>query len=306
MPGSQDRSEKTESSTRILCYVIPVAMVLFARWLLPINIADDAYITFKVAANAGSGLGMVFNPGENTYVSTSPMWVLLLTAFRLLLGDVVLAAKTLGIIFEVLLVLSIVRFSERTDLGAKVGMFAAVLLLTNPVFLLTSFSGMELSLFLLIIVLTALALSQRQYMVAMVLGASAVWVRFDGLVVFAVSVAISLWYERQQLRRRPGSVFAKMIPGAAIMLGYILFGAVFFETWLPMSVQRKALFRADLISPEWFNGAKIVSFEFANVLMGKSAYWYKNDTAFLLLVIPFVIGGILLVVRKKWLTVPSF
>ena len=132
---------------RLICYAVPVLTLLFARWYLPVSICDDAYISLKVAANTASGWGMVFNPGENTYVSTSPAWVLLLAIFRWPLGDVVLAAKTLGTIFEILLVLSIVHFSARTHFGRISGMFAALLLVTNPVFLLTSFSGMELPLY---------------------------------------------------------------------------------------------------------------------------------------------------------------
>ena len=293
--------ESLSSFTLLLYYVVPVVTLLLARGLLPVTICDDAFITFKVAANFASGLGMVFNPGEDTCVSTSPAWVLLLSASRWLIGDVVLAAKTLGAVFEILLVLSIVYLGARTGSGPVAGMFAALLLVTNPVFLLTSFSGMELPLYLLVIALTALSLSRHQYVVAMALGAGAVWIRFDGIVVFAVAVVIFLWQERQQIRRRPAGVLVAVMPAAAILLAYILFGAVFCETWLPMSVQRKALTTTDFLSPAWLDAASLVSHEFFNAVLGKSAYWYTRATAFPLMLVAFAIG-VVWHIRHRWLS----
>ena len=163
------RQESVSPFPLLFCFAVPVITLLLARSLLPVTICDDAFITFRVSANTASGLGMVFNPGEDTYISTSPAWVLLLAVTRLLAGDVVLAAKMLGAVFEVLLVLSVVYLGARTGSGPAAGMFAALLLVTNPVFLLTSFSGMELPLYLLVIVLTALSLSRRRYVAAMAL-----------------------------------------------------------------------------------------------------------------------------------------
>lgn len=298
--------ESNSPFTLLFYYAVPVVTLLLARSFLPVTICDDAYITFKVAVNAASGLGMVFNPGEDTYVSTSPAWVLLLAASRWLTGDVVLTAKTLGAVFEILLVLSIVHLGARTGSGPVAGMFAALLLVTNPVFLLTSFSGMELPLYLLVIVLTALSLSRRQYVVAMVLGAAAVWVRFDGVVVFAVAVAIFLWQERQQIRQRPANVLVAVLPGALILLAYLLFGAVFFETWVPMSVQRKALTSTEFLSPEWQEAVRLVAFEFFNAVLGKSAYWYTRSTAFPVMLVAFVIGVIWYVRYRRLPAAPLF
>jgi hypothetical protein len=77
-----DRDGSFAWLTRLFYYAVPVLTLLLARGFLPVTLCDDAFITFKVAVNTASGLGMVFNPGENTYVSTSPAWVLLLAASR--------------------------------------------------------------------------------------------------------------------------------------------------------------------------------------------------------------------------------
>lgn len=71
-----------------------------------------------------------------------------------------------------------------------------------------------------------------------------------------------------------------------------------FETWLPMSVQRKALTTVSLLSPAWLEAAGAVALEFVMAMLGKSAYWYLHDTAFPWLVVPFLVGVILLVRRR--------
>ena len=287
------------SNATSLYYLVPVIILLLFRYLFPAILADDAYISFKVAANTASGRGMVFNPGENIYISTSPLWVLLLASIRLFLGDVILAARMLGTVLEILLVVSIVHFSRRTKLGGKVGMLAALLLITNPVFLLTSFSGMELPLYLLMIVLAALFLSQGRYTVAMICGACAVWVRFDGLVIYGATVVIFLWLERRQIWKQPISMFVKTIPSITVVVGYVLFGALFFETWLPMSVQRKALTSPDLFSLAWLEGSRVVAREFVNAIIGRSAYWYTHTTPFIVVALPFVVGGSVQVFKRQ-------
>lgn len=45
---------------------------------------DDAYITFRVASNAASGLGPVFNPGERVLSVTTPLYALLMIPGELL------------------------------------------------------------------------------------------------------------------------------------------------------------------------------------------------------------------------------
>jgi hypothetical protein len=71
-----------------------------------------------------------------------------------------------------------------------------------------------------------------------------------------------------------------------------------------MSVQRKALTSADLLSPDWFRAAITISAEFGKSILGKSAYWYTYNTAFPAIGIPFVIGGIVLLMRKSASAIP--
>lgn len=285
--------------TEMALYAVPLVTLLALRLLLPATICDDAYISFKVADNLASGFGMVFNPHEPIYVSTSPLWVLLLAAARLLTGDVVIAAQVLGLTAEALLTVSLCYLTHKTTGSAKSGMFAGLFLITNPAYTLTSFSGMELPLFLLAITATGLFLAQRRYTAAILISAACVWIRFDGITIFAATCAYTIWSQRQSIRAQWPTIARQLIPGALLLLSYVAFGFMFFETCLPMSVQRKALTAPRLLSPEWIGGAIAIAKEFINAILGRSWFWYYCKTPFLISAIPLCCLGTAFLVSTK-------
>ena len=66
-------------SARVFELIVPVALGLLAvgRALQNAWIADDAYISFRFAANWANGLGPVWNAGERVEGYTNPLWVAL-------------------------------------------------------------------------------------------------------------------------------------------------------------------------------------------------------------------------------------
>src|SRR5580700_1207941 len=63
-----------------------IIRILFAGRLLPDGLFDDAYITFRYAANLARGFGLVFNPGERVLGTTSPLFTFILAAGGRILG----------------------------------------------------------------------------------------------------------------------------------------------------------------------------------------------------------------------------
>jgi len=286
-------------------YAAPLLVLALLRTLIHVGLCDDAYISLRVAQNLALGHGIVFNPGEHAYVSTSPAWVMLLAAGRFVVGDTALAAQMLGTLFEGLLVLSMVRYAGDGTCGKAAGAFAGILLLTNPVFLLTSASGMELPFSLCLLVLNAFFLHRGRFAVASTLGALSLWARFDGIVVLGATVALCVWLQRADLRTRPVRVVRSLWPAAAGFAAYILFGTLLFDSWIPMSVRRKALAAPALFSAEWVSGAFGIAKEFGKAVVGQSSYyWYTETTPFVLLPLFAAIGIVQQIVKKDTTLVP--
>ncbi|NQT88733.1 hypothetical protein HQ560_18345, partial [bacterium] len=271
--------------------LVPMCLLLIFRLWLPPNLCDDAYITFRAATNAAHGGGLGFNYDQRIYAVTTPAWGGLLAGANVLGADVAVAARIFGILFELLLVWAMVHFGRLVTGSPALGMLGAVLLVANPVFLLTSFSGMELPLYLLCITLSFILFERERYALCLLVGAAALWVRFDGLGLYGT---LGLCYLAR--KRRAASIKA-VLPSVGLFAAYVAFGHLYYGDVVPVSVQRKAAGTA-MFSAEWFDGARGILNTFFHALVGRSNYWYEEASvlyAFPLL----VVCGIVLAVRAR-------
>ena len=137
----------------LLVYGVHVAYQLHdtGRWMV-----DDAFISFRYAENLVDGLGLVFNAGERVEGYTNLLWVLLLALCHGLGLSTPLAAQTLGVLAGggAVLVLHRLASALRRDQlsGGVVALFAPAMLACSHNFVLWSLSGMETTLFTLLIV----------------------------------------------------------------------------------------------------------------------------------------------------------
>jgi hypothetical protein len=285
-----------------LAEALAVAVALVA--LLPVDLCDDAYITLRLAENLAQGRGMVFNPGEHHYICTNPLWCLLIAAGRFVVRDTALAATLLSAFFIVVLAIEVVRLGAETRFGARAGVLGATFLLTNPVFLLTARSGIELSLYMTLIVVTSRWLAQRRFTAATTAAAFLMWVRFDGVTLFATAVGLALFAHRAELRRRPGRLLLQLAPAAAVALAYVVFGLAVFHDVVPVSVRAKALTAPRPFSEDWAYGAFAIAREFGKTVIGRSAYWYVAATPAVVMPVLALVGVRALVSRRDPALVP--
>jgi hypothetical protein len=281
-------------------YLLPLLALAMFRSGLPDNLSDDAYISFSVARHlATRGGGWAVNPSEGSlYVFTSPLWILLLAALRAVVHDVLLGARILGTLSEALLLLAVVRFGNSLRAESKIGTIAAILLCTNPVFLLTSMSGMELPLYLLLVVWCAHLLSRDEPAAGLLAAAGAAWVRFDGILLYLTALAWVLGFRRRAIASRGKSIPRLVLPSMAVLAGYFAFGLLVFGQPIPASVLRKSQMAAGLFSTSWLTGAWVTGKEFLNAFVGKSAYWYTADSV-LPVCIPPLLVGLWCMVRRR-------
>ncbi len=127
-----------------------VAIVVLAPYR---NFAgDDAYITFRFASNLTAGAGYSFNPGQPTYGSTAPLWVLMIAGVSKVGLDVVSSAHILNWIFAAALIVLFYKLAERYLGGGLAPPLAGLLLIVDPWFVRWTISGLEnaFALFLLV------------------------------------------------------------------------------------------------------------------------------------------------------------
>jgi len=180
-----------------LLVAVFAALVLRAAWL-----CDDAYITFRTVDNLVNGLGATWNPGERVQVFTHPLWMLLLTAGRLVTGELYYTTLFLSLGLSTVAVFLLAARVASYGTGAAV---ALVALATSKAFVDYSSSGLEGPLAHLLIVLFVLAwLSEERgpraaFQLALAAGCLLA-TRPDALPLILPALALGLWRQRGEWR----------------------------------------------------------------------------------------------------------
>lgn len=197
---------------------------------------DDAYITFRVAANAAAGFGPVFNPGERVLSVTTPLYAMLMIPGELVgIGAPLwsrlvnsLAGSAACALFYALL---------RGRVRERILVPCTLYLALNPFTLTMTLTGMESPVFYMLVLMASLLyLRKRAAALGTVLGLLSI-TRPEGAVIAALfAVTAVLTMERRML---PGL----LLPMSAVFLGWAAYSWHFFGCVVPNSfLAKKAYF----------------------------------------------------------------
>lgn len=141
-------------------YVLPLLLfVLGVIYVFPFKI-DDAYITMRYASNLASGHGLVFNPTGPRVEGFTSLLLVLIEAILIKVGiqDVLYIIKYLGIIAGLMTIIALIRYGKAvlSSMYSKLWYlpaFCALLLATSSPYIIWTTSGMETTLFSLLVFL---------------------------------------------------------------------------------------------------------------------------------------------------------
>ncbi len=130
-----------------LLFLAAEAYLFDGDWQFPL---DDSWIHLVFARSLAQGQGLAFNPGELVAATTAPLWTALLGLLGLLPGSVFLWTKAAGIAAQVGSVFLVFTVARRLDLSPARAAFAAGLVAVSDWLVWSSLSGMEVNLFVLL------------------------------------------------------------------------------------------------------------------------------------------------------------
>ncbi len=210
----------------LLCAGLRVWLLLTAR-----ATEEDFYITLRYAENIAHGQGFVYNAGQWTLGTTTPLYTLLL-AFCLRLGlNAPLTGKLLAIGAECLAGVAIFRLGRAVGRPGA-GLAAALCLAVAPVNLIWATKGMEVELVAGATALLWMAWAERREGLAWASAGVLVLLRIDGLAAVAVLLAATLIRDR----RPPWRGLALFL---ALTLPWFAFATWRFGSPLPASLRAK-------------------------------------------------------------------
>ncbi len=112
-----------------------LTLVVLNAWL-----SDDAYITFRTVDNFIHGYGLTWNVDERVQVYTHPLWMLLLSGFYALTGEIYFTSLGVSIALSFLAVALIAARGARTS---GMAMLAVGILSLSKAFIDYATSGLE-------------------------------------------------------------------------------------------------------------------------------------------------------------------
>ncbi len=233
---SRSRFEQAAAAALSLAAVAAVAAVHLA---VDEPLIDDAYITYRYAANAAEGRGLVYNDGERVMGFTSPGYTLLLASIGALQGSEAIVPASQWINLAALLAAGAgaARLARQLRFRPLVAALLFAMVVTAPRTLFVSVGGMESSLFLAALWWTLWALCGRRWSVAAWLAGAACLLRPEGVFLAGLTLAALL------LARRRGETSVRIVPAvlrlSAPGLAWAAFALVYFGTFVPHSIVAK-------------------------------------------------------------------
>ncbi|OGO28937.1 MAG: hypothetical protein A2Z16_05030 [Chloroflexi bacterium RBG_16_54_18] len=270
---------------------------------------DDAYITYRYAANLASGGGFVYNPGERVLSTTTPLFTILLAASSFLWDDIPHTANVLGVLGISLGALFLWDMCQQKNL-VLAGSACLVLYPTFP--LLVTTIGLETPLYIAFC-LGAIAIYERkQYSIAAVFSALACLTRPDGILIPIILAANYILTHRSLPPLKPVLIFSLFV------LPWLVFTFLYFGTPVPAALVTKQNQGSMIVSERFGTGVLTVLrpyarrlfyiSEFILGLVGMGAFLFKQKKVWSILFtwtfIYFMTYTLLGVSRYPWYYAP--
>jgi hypothetical protein len=284
--------------------ILAAAMGGFVFSCLQLNLVqDDAYISFRYAANFLSGHGLVFNYGERVEGYTNFLWVLLLAFFKGIFGvDYLSFSRFAGIVSGAalfpLLYLLLKQYEKKLQIALTCSL--AIALLSNLSLAYWSVSGLETGAFSCV-VLGALVLETRRSPITPAMLVVATLLRPEGALVFAVILIHRILVKRTFPWR---GVLEYAVP----LLPFAIFKLMYYGSLFPNSYYAKSGVGIDYIRSGldylWFftHTAGVYGLVFLIPLLAVKKLWSKYSLFYIytfvyVVYIVFIGGDVLKVYR---------
>lgn len=238
-----------QSGIKVLIALLVVGTLLSGLFLFWLSIqittffpVDDAYISFRYAANWAAGHGPVFNIGERVEGYSNFLWVAML-ALAAKGGLTPPLAARLFSMLALVAVGAILLWAVSTRSGrlqsrlVPVAMLSALIVLMSPHTMLNVLSGLEVPVAALFLLAGAVLLTTRYALAAPPLLLLFSLTRPEAIVISLAVCGATLYWEDKSRQRR---ALLGIAAGLVIPYGvYLLWRVLYYGSLLPNSVAAK-------------------------------------------------------------------
>jgi len=230
--GSSGSSRRVPAFVRRLGPIsVWVALLVFAIVLVRTAwLCDDAYITFRTVFNFVNGYGLTWNVAERVQAYTHPLWMLLLSGFYALTGEMYFTPLVLSLVLALAAACLLAFRVARTKGGAVVGL---CIWIGSRACVDFSTSGLENPLVHLLLLLTFLAFMHAWRAWKVGLLCSALLLLRTDLVLLLLPVLVVWWRSKEPQKLRP------FLLGLTPLFLWHAFSLLYYGYLLPNTAQAK-------------------------------------------------------------------
>lgn len=236
-----------DSGKTISVVVLIVFATILTRFLVAYctnYTADDSFITFRYAENVAAGKGFVYNEGERVLGTSTPLYTLVLALLLKSGLPIVLLTRIVNIAADCLTSTLIFLLLRQFRWG--VGILAALFYVLFPRVMVWSVSGMETSLFVLLVVGTLYFYVKRKFDLAALFLGLTLLTRMEGAILgFAILVDFIFRY-----KAFPGRM---VLWAGGVVLPWFVFSFLYFGSPVTNAVPgKRALYTGTILqTPQW-------------------------------------------------------
>jgi hypothetical protein len=219
--------------------LIPALLAVGLRARQAGNTVDDAYITYRYAANLATGQGLVYNPGDRVLGTSTPAYAVLLAAVARLTGPQALPVISLAInaavdgLLVMALFLLVGRMAGGGVAGGAAGFAAALLYAVDAKSVDFSTGGMESPLFAACLIAVAWLSGRERFREAAWVAAASLAVRPDGGLLLLATLGVA-WLWGRRFPWRP------LLEATVLLAGLAGIAWLYYGDPLPSSLRAKA------------------------------------------------------------------
>lgn len=264
--------------------IILVALTAIVRLAAGPIIVDDAYITFRYAANLAAGHGFVYNLGEQVLGTSTPLLSFILALLAELGLRPEFASITLSLISDASLIVVFALLGRELK-HPTAGILAALWISVDPLIVGASLSGMETEFYTALIMWSGFAFVRHRIRWAVLLGCLVALTRPEGgLLLFALALVV-LWRQEWE--------WQAWLPAGAILAGWAVFSFLYFGSIVPQSVIAKMVIYPAAPQP-WHDLLEIVTALVLPFSLLPNVLWMLFAPPAIIITVVFSAGVILL------------
>ena len=227
-----------KSLSHLYFILILVMFILGCAYYYPF-ISDDSLISLRYADRFINGKGLSWNDGKPVEGYSNLLWVLLVSLFGKFHLDLILSARLLGVFCSIGTLIIIFRFLKNKFAGKESIFIPLILLATTPCFVIWAVGGLEQPLYILLLTLVLVEVSEvirqnfrRLLFLSIWLGLLAI-TRPDGFLFTVTTTVFLVLINRKDTAKIFRIILTVGLIPTLFLAGQLLFRYSYYGEWVP-------------------------------------------------------------------------